>query len=324
MHISIYHHALIPPLKYGGTERIVYWLALGLKSLGHRVTLLAKPGSKVPGVECIELTEERAKNWQDWVPPSTDLLHLWATPLTPPTKPFLVTIEGNGQIGEEFHPNTVFVSKKHAENHGVSAFVHNGIDPSGYECDLARSDALVFLAKASWKVKNYEGAVSLSRGLKIPLIAMGTRFPSLLFWRGVKSLGMVGDAQKIQILRKARGLLFPVRWHEPFGIALSEAMACGCPVFGTPYGSLPEVVTPNTGFLSSKKSELASAIAQARFSPLECRDRVLKGLTHLDMTQKYLSYYQEILDTGSIVENRGRKISWRLDQPANSLLPWGE
>lgn len=322
MHISIYHHALIPPPKYGGTERIVYWLALALKELGHEVTLLAKRGSRIPGVNCIELSDSQAENWEQWIPPSTDLVHLWATPAKPPKKPFLVTIEGNGQFGEEFHSNTVFVSKKHAENHGSSAFVYNGIDPDRYESDPLRADYLVFLAKASWKVKNFEGAAQLTRKLRIPLLVMGSRFPSFLFWRRVKLLGMVGDLKKREILRKARGLLFPVRWHEPFGIALSEALASGCPVYGTPYGSLPEIISPKTGYLSARSDELSKAIVDSTFSPVDCRNRVLAEFTHAHMAQKYLSYYREVLETGSIEENRNRKIMWRLSQPATNLLPW--
>ena len=44
------------------------------------------------------------------------------------------------------------------------------------------------------------------------------------------------------LLNASRGLIFPVRWHEPFGLAVIESLYFGCPVFATPYGALPELV----------------------------------------------------------------------------------
>src|SRR4051794_19647123 len=106
MHIVIYHDALIPPRKYGGTERIVFWLAKALVSLGQQVTLIAKEGSSVPGVQVIPCSKDPESPWTRLIPKDADILHLWATPHPLPTQPFLVTIEGNGRQGESFHANT--------------------------------------------------------------------------------------------------------------------------------------------------------------------------------------------------------------------------
>ena len=34
----------------------------------------------------------------------------------------------------------------------------------------------------------------------------------------------------------------PIRWPEPFGLVMTEAMACGTPVIAFPEGSAPELV----------------------------------------------------------------------------------
>jgi glycosyltransferase involved in cell wall biosynthesis len=115
-----------------------------------------------------------------------------------------------------------------------------------------------------------------------------------------------------------------VRWEEPFGISLTEALVSGAYVVGTPYGSLPEIVTPEAGVLSAKADELVEAVKNPqRFSPAACRDRVLRGgFTHLDMARKYLGRYEQILTRGSL---GGASEPAPVTQPgfvAKHLLPW--
>jgi glycosyltransferase involved in cell wall biosynthesis len=334
MHVVLYHDALIPPPKYGGTERIVYWLARALVTLGHRVTLIARPGSQIEGVETIELSPA-TPHWEKQVPVSADVIHLWGTPSEPPRKPFIVTIQGNGRPGERFHPNTVFISRRHAENHGGKHFVYNGIDPDDYPFDpaSARQDFLVFLAKASWKVKNLVGAIEIARAASLPLYVMGSRdWPLALrkhlpAFSGIRYLGMVGDAEKRSYLRKARALLFPVRWPEPFGIAITEALASGCPVFGTPYGSLPEIVSSSVGVLSDDAATLLEAVRSKTFAPETCRARVYEGFTHTAMAESYLALYREVIERARLgrpvpKDGQENELRARFKESAETLLPW--
>jgi glycosyltransferase involved in cell wall biosynthesis len=325
MHIAIYHDACIPPRKYGGTERIIYWLAKALVQLEHQVTLIAQEGSHAPGTRFIAIPRSHPGSkmppWEELIPEDADIVHLWSTPQPFPKKPFLVTIEGNGQLGEHFHSNTVFVSRKHAENHGSQCFVHNGIDPSDFQSEPVRDNYLVFLAKASWKVKNVKGACEVAKKAGIPLKIMGSRVRSWIPWRGIEYLGMVDDIRKRQVLKQARALLFPVRWHEPFGIAITEALASGCPVYGTPYGSLPEIVTPEVGHLSNRLDELVEAVLTQSIAPEKCIVRVHSGFTHLDMARRYLSLYTEVLTQGSL-NQKAETLGFRGLVSAETLLPW--
>jgi glycosyltransferase involved in cell wall biosynthesis len=333
MHIALYHDAIIPPGKYGGTERIVFWLATALLELGHQVTLIARPGSHVDGAKIIEIGDDHHRivdglnEWERQLPQSVDIVHLQATPHQPPNKPYLVTIHGNGQLGERFLPNTVFLSKKHAENHAASVFVHNGINPNDYPCDSNREDFLIFLAKASWKVKNLAGAIELARAAKKPLYVMGSREWPMRLQRklpafgGIHYLGMVDDEEKKKYLRKAKALLFPVRWHEPFGIAITEALASGCAVIGTPFGSLPELVTPDVGYLSQNADELLRALREKTFRPEDCRARVFKGLTHMDMARAYVSLYEKVLSGQTLTSSEHPPRSL-FQQSPQTLLPY--
>jgi len=55
-------------------------------------------------------------------------------------------------------------------------------------------------------------------------------------------LGEVGGQQKLDLLMRARCLIFPIQWDEPFGLVLIEAMSCGTPVVALRRGSVPELV----------------------------------------------------------------------------------
>jgi glycosyltransferase involved in cell wall biosynthesis len=334
MHVVLYKNGsvAIPPRLYGGTERVIYWLGKALLELGHRVTLIANAQSEIPGAELRPLSpdEKDPRAWLKLVPASADIVHLWDHARPDGDKPCMVTVEINGEPGYTFHPNTVFVSRKHAANHGSRHFVHNGLDAGEYEFSAQRGDYAVFLAKARWPVKNLAGAIQVARRAGLELRVLGSRnwplnlqklLPPI---RGVRYYGMIGGAEKRNLLAQARCLIFPVRWAEPFGIALTEALASGAYVVGTPYGSLPEIVTPETGVLSLKIDELVAAVKNpGRFNPAACRERVLRGgFTHLDMARKYLDYYGQILTHGSLAGPDEPAPATQPGFVAKQLLPW--
>lgn len=333
MHITLYKTGKIPipPKLYGGTQRVIYWLGKALVQLGHQVTLISNPGSHIPGAEMRFTRSDDEDEWLKLVPESTDILHVRGGEFRrPPKKPVLVTMDGNARPKQVLHSNTVFVSRRHAENHGSRHFVYNGIDPAEYSFSERRDNFAVFLAKARWDVKNFQGAVQVARQAGVELRVLGSRnwplnlqrlLPTI---RGVRYYGMLGGEEKRRLLASARCLIFPVLWEEPFGLALTEAMASGCYVAGTPYGSLPEIVTDETGVLSNSAAELARAVSSPQlFEPRKCRAHVLNGgFTHLDMARKYLLYYEKILADGRIGDSGEPQPRCREGFDARRLLSW--
>lgn len=331
MHVTLYKPGKIPipPPLYGGAQRVIYWLGKALVELGHQVTLIANARSEIPGAELrtISAGEKNPGAWTKLIPDSTDILQLFNESAPVVNKPFLVRVGGNGKPGERFHPNTVFLSQKHAALHGSRHFVHNGLDPAEYIFSETRDNYAVFLAKARWAVKNLPGAIDVARRAGIELRVLGSRnwpfnlqklFPPTC---GVRYYGMVGGDEKRDLLARARCLIFPVRWHEPFGVALIEALVSGAYVVGTPYGSLPEIVTPEVGLLSAKADQLTEAVKNSqRFSPQKCRARVLNGgFTYLDMARKFLAFYECILSHGALEDNALAPVT---DYNSRQLLPW--
>ncbi len=79
----------------------------------------------------------------------------------------------------------------------------------------------------------------------------------------IEYVGPVDDDQKLHYLQYAKAFLFPIKWEEPFGIVMVEAMACGVPVIGFNRGSVPEVVEHGvTGFVVKSIPEMVMAISR--------------------------------------------------------------
>ena len=302
MHICIVYHKIIPVTKYGGIQRIVWWLGKELVRRGHRVTYLVGAGSTCPFAEVLSYDPDRGLNEQ--IPETADVVHLYVPPNEPLTKPYLIHMESNTRQAEH-DINTVFVSRQHAARHGSTCFVYNGLDPEDYTKPnlAAKRDYLHFLAKAAWRVKNVRGAIKIAQQSNNRLhvlggtrlnFHMGFRFtidPRICFH------GMVGGAKKDALLNGSKGLLFPVVWHEPFGIAITESMFYGCPVFATPYGSLPELVDQDSGFLSDQQAELVDALPQApSFDAKKIHERVMDCFSVGPMVVSFLRLYEKILN----------------------------
>ncbi|MEI6092564.1 MAG: glycosyltransferase [bacterium] len=297
MKILFEHNGILPVQRYGGTERIIFWLMKELVKRGHEIFLIASKNSDVKkhGIKLIPRTSD---DWRSLIPSNIDVVHLFAPTDLDLDFPYLLTIGGNGQIGEAFPKNTVFVSRKHAQNHASLAYVYNGIDLDEYPYVKGVKknwNEFMFLAKAKWKVKNLKNCIQACRANKKHLHIAGGR--AFTFSKYIHSHGMVDQKKKLELLNRSDALLFPVRWHEPFGIAIIEAMALGLPVIGSSYGSLPELIKPSTGIICNSFDELVEAVSGSNnnFKPDEIRRHVEKKFSVQNMADDYLSFYDKVI-----------------------------
>ena len=296
--------AKIPVLEYGGTERVIWGLGKELYNLGHEITFLVPAGSYSNFARVIALDE--SKTVEEQIPDDIDIVHMNWEPSENLTKPFLVTMHGNPSPEDKLHHNTVFISKNQAARHNSEVFVYNGLLWEDYPVPNLNGsrDSFHFLGKAAWKIKNAVGAKKIVRSLdaKIHIIG-GTKwntrnvkraFP-YLFTRKVKYHGLLGDKEKTKIMEKSKALVFPVLWHEPFGIAIIESMYAGCAVFGTANGSLPELIPSDCGFTGKSLSEIVTAIENFNFNPHRCHEYAVENFNAKIMAEKYLEYYNKVL-----------------------------
>ena len=92
-------------------------------------------------------------------------------------------------------------------------------------------------------------------------------------------------------------LLTPVQWPEPFGLVMTEAMACGTPVIGYARGSVPELVEQGiTGFIVSGIQEAVEAVnTVSSLSRQSCRDHFERRFSSARMCKDYVGVYSRLL-----------------------------
>lgn len=323
MNIVLHFENILPVKTYGGIERIVFWHMCELVKHGHRVTLIGHPQSQVSkyGIHHIPIDLNDKDGWIKLIPDNTDIIHLNYNHDPQIGIPVINTVHGNGKVGESFTQNSVFVSKKHAENHNAQAFVYNAVDFSEYPFirkDL-NWDRFLFLAKASWRVKNLNQAVKACRNSHKHLEVIGGRWWGLS--RYIHNHGIIGGIDKLKIMSQCDCLIFPVRWHEPFGIAVIEAMSQGLPVIGSPYGSLPELITSNTGFIAQNYHELESMVKSnsKKFDAEEIRKSVEERFNITKHAVAYLELYKQVISGKKL---NSQNPSWAFTSRAENLLPF--
>jgi hypothetical protein len=322
LNILLICDARLPVFAYGGTERVVWDLANALSAMGHHVRLLAAAGTACPFAEVLSIDPRRPLKCQ--IPDDVDIVHFHNRPDFDPDIdffPYVYTQHGNEVSSRPMPLNTVFVSENHAHRFGSDQYVHNGLDWAPYGApDFARSRKWVhFLGNAAWKVKNLRGAMQVARDAGEILAVLGGY--RLNFKRGfrftispsVRFFGMVGGQEKLDLLNSSRGLIFPVIWDEPFGLAVIESLYFGCPVFASRRGSLPELVTADTGFLSNDLAELAFALREQQFDALACHQHAVERFNANRMAESYIEKYKKVISGASLSPTRPQQ------SPSNSF-----
>ncbi len=299
MKIGLFHNSTLPPKTYGGVERILLALAREYTRLGHTVVIIGREGSTISDYEFVGVPANFLTDKINQILPSgLDFLHSNEPLLQQPKIPFLVTIHGNGQSHETYWPNTNFLSASHAHNHNGKFFVFNGLDPDQYPFQLQKDSYFVFLARTTWRVKNVRTAIAWANDLGVRLEIMGGQGIS----RGnIHYNGLIDEAQKINLLKNARALIYPTNWDEPCAAAPLEALACGTPVIASANGCMPELVRAGTGIICKSYDELLSAGHEVKnIDPKKCRAAVEEFFSLKRMAQDYLKLINKILVEGQL------------------------
>jgi len=203
-------------------------------------------------------------------------------------------------------------AKQSAEKQGIPIIdvVPNGIDTEFYEFNAKPRDYFLYLGRLN-KEKGIITALELARQAKEKLVVAGnivgadewTYFMQgvqpRLNEQGVNFVGQVDFEEKVNLLKNAKALLFPIDRQEPFGLVMIEAMACGTPVIAFHRGSVSEVIEHNkTGFVVDNQEEMIEAMKNISTIERKTCRKLVEEKFNLDlMVSHYEKLYEKILKT---------------------------
>ncbi len=187
----------------------------------------------------------------------------------------------------------------------VSAIVPNSVDVASFPFRRDKGDYLVCLGRIT-RDKGQDSAVAVAKRTDIPLVLAGKIDPGAdaqffdeeilphIDGQLVRFEGEVPDERKKELLAGARAALFPIRWQEPFGLVMIEAMSCGTPVIANRRGAVPEVVADGvTGFVTNGDDDIVGAIDRiGEIDPERCRAEAEERFSPRVMADAYERVYQ--------------------------------
>jgi glycosyltransferase involved in cell wall biosynthesis len=193
----------------------------------------------------------------------------------------------------------------------VAAVIHHGLDlanfPVGGGAGDERGPYFLFLGRMAPE-KGARRAILAARraGVRLVLAAkMREPLEHEFFDQQVQPLlddditfvGEVGHVEKVALLGGATALVNPIRWPEPFGLVMIEALACGTPVLAFREGSAPELLDDGTtGFLCDDVDELAARMQQAStIDRAKCRAVAEERFSTERMVADHLAFFEHVL-----------------------------
>jgi glycosyltransferase involved in cell wall biosynthesis len=326
----------VPPTVYGGTEVVIDQLALGLTRAGCEVLLFATGDSTCP-VErrwlypgalgtVADMSMEAAhviRAYRDLA--DMDVIHdhtltgpPWAAEhgceipvvttahgeFTPELRKHYAALAASG-VG------VVAISHSQrwtAPEVPMAAVIHHGIDPASFPVGRGTGGYVMFLGRMH-PAKGAHRAIAVARAAhkRIVLAAkMWEPAERRYFTECVEPLlgddavyvGQVGGRQKLDLLANAEALLNPIRWPEPFGLVMIEALACGTPVLSFAEGAAPEIIEHGrSGFLCEDEDDMIAAVGLVpSLDRADCRARVEAAFTTDRMVRDHLTLYRHLID----------------------------
>ncbi len=205
----------------------------------------------------------------------------------------------------------------------IVGVVHHGLPMVHFQPTVMQPERFFAWLGRFIPVKGPHLAIEAAKKVGVPIVLAGTVdrhvkesvdyfeqvIRPLIDDQQVKYIGPVDMEQKLDLLSRARGLLNPIQWEEPFGMVMIEAMAVGCPVIAFARGAAPEIVAQGrSGFLVQNVNEMAQCILRIdELDRMAVRAHVEHHFTAHAMAKKYTKVYERVIASsiGKVCPDRG-------------------
>ena len=321
-----------PPRKYGPWEQVASNITEGLIGKGIDVTLFATGDSITKGKlesicerPCAEDSVLDPKVWEcmhishlmeqadqfDIIHNNFDFLPLTYSHLI--DTPMITTIHGFSSpqiipVYKKYNRSGAFISISNANRHPHLDYlrtIYHGIDPKDFMFRDEKEDHLLYFGRIH-PDKGAHAAIEIARQAGCPLKIAGLIQDEDYFNTQIKPhidndkvvfLGNASPAMRNALLGKARALLHPIFFEEPFGLSVVEAMMCGTPVIANARGSMPELIDDGTtGYLVNDNAEAVSAVKKLKhIDHYTCREHACRNFSTERMIDEYFSAYKMVL-----------------------------
>ncbi len=321
-----------PPRAYGPWELVTSLLTEALIARGVDVTLFATHDSltagKLDGVAPRGYSEDPtldAKVWEalhiahlferagefDLIHNQADFMPLIFAQMV--AIPIITTIHGFSSprilpVFERYDDRVHYVAISEADRApslNYAATIHHGIRVEEFPFEPEGGEGLVFFGRIhpdKGAAEAIRAAAATGHRLEMYGLVQDEGYHSrevqpYVDGTRVTYHGMVGGAERLKALGKAKGLLHLIGFDEPFGLSVIEAMACGTPPIAYRRGSMPELIEHGvTGFLVDSFEEALEAIGRlGEIDRAACRRAVEERFTVERMADAYLALYRRIL-----------------------------
>lgn len=321
-----------PPVHYGPWEQMASNLAEGLVARGHQVTLFATADSVTAGTlaaicpkgyeedkmldpkvqECMHISYlmERAAEF-DIIHNHFDFLPLTYSRLI--STPMVTTIHGFSSpkiipVYARYNDIAYYVSISLANRSPAltyTANVYNGIRTDEFSFEAQPEDYLLYFGRIHPDKGAFDAIqIALASGhqLKIAGIIQDEAYyqekvKPFIDGEQIIFTGAVGGQERSRVLGRAKALLHPIYFDEPFGLSVAEAMLCGTPVIAYGRGSMPEVIeSGKTGFLVNNLQQAINCIKDIKtIDRGYCHVYAREQFGEDKMVEEYIKVYEKII-----------------------------
>lgn len=215
--------------------------------------------------------------------------------------------------------------------------IYHGIDTEQIWYDKnKKQDYLLFLGRLGYD-KGTVAAINIAQAVNMPLIIAGKidasdrdyfdeNIKHLLDLPGVEYIGEVGPTDKTDLLQRAKALMHPIYFDEPFGLVMAESLAAGTPVLALNRGSVKELITDGkTGLVAEHPDQLIERFAELdNISRETCRQEAVSRFSYKTMVNNYLNLYEQLIskhgrinhnDHNRVLFTKPIKRSWQITLP---------